>query len=94
MRQKTLGSHRFRLATFLVAAATAFFLVAETVVVPTRIEAEVFEHLEIFFHRLVQRGEIVTDHEGAGAGHEDHTLGIAQVYGAAARDHNFLARQN
>ena len=62
--------------------------------VPVRIEAEVFEHLEIFFDGLVQRGEIVADHQRARAGHEDHALRVAQVHGAAAGDHDFLPRQN
>ncbi len=62
--------------------------------VPVRVEAEVFEHLEIFFDGLVQRGEIVADHQRARAGHEDHALRVAQVHGAAAGDHDFLSRQN
>jgi len=62
--------------------------------VPTRIQAEVFEHLQIFFHRLVQRGEIVADHQRAGAGHENHALRVAQVHRAPAGNHDFLSRQN
>ena len=62
--------------------------------VPVWIEAEVFEHLEIFFHGLVQRGEIVADHQRARAGHEDHALRVAQIHGASAGNHDFLARQN
>ena len=33
-------------------------------------------------------------HEGAGACDEDHALRVAQVHGAAAGDHDFLAGQN
>ena len=62
--------------------------------VPVRVEAEVFEHLEIFFDGLVQRGEIVAHHQRARASHEDHALRVAQVHGAPAGDHDLLARQN
>ena len=44
----------FRFAIFFPAAT--FFLIAEIVAVPVWIEAEVFEHLQIFFDWLVQAG--------------------------------------
>jgi hypothetical protein len=83
-----------RLALFFPTPAAGFFLIAEIVAVPVRIEAEVFEHLQIFFNGLVQRGEIIAYHQRARAGHENHALRVAQVHGAAAGDHDFLSRQN
>src|SRR5581483_10089145 len=58
-------------------AATAgmrrgFVLVHELVLVPARVQAEVLEHLEILFHRLIEGGEIIADHQRAGARGEDH----------------------
>ena len=79
---------------FFSAAAAAFFLVAETVAVPTWVEAEVFEHLQVFLDRLVERGEIIADHQRARAGHEDQALRVTQVHRASAGDHDFLPRQN
>ena len=62
--------------------------------VPARIEAEVFEHLQIFFDGLIQRGEIIADHQRARPGHEDHALRVAQVHRASAGNHDFLPRQD
>src|SRR5437879_2109208 len=52
--------------------ALRFLLVGKIVFVPARFQAEIFEHLQILFHRLVEGGEIITDHQGAGAGQKDH----------------------
>ena len=40
-------------------AAAAFFLIAEVVAVPVGIEAEVLEHLQVFLHGLIQRGQML-----------------------------------
>src|SRR5437773_107490 len=69
-------------------------LITKPMFVPVRVKAEVFEHLQIFLDGLIQGGEIVSDHEGAGAGHENEALGVAKIYGAATGDHDFLARQD
>ena len=63
-------------------------------VLPVRVQAEVLEHLQIFFHGLIQRGEVVADHERARPGREDHALEVAQVHGAPTGDHDFLTRQH
>ena len=67
---------------------------SETVFVPARVEAEVLEHLQVLLDGLVERGEIIADHERAGAGHENHALRVAQVHRASAGNHDFLPRQN
>src|SRR5438128_5305053 len=69
-------------------------LIGKAVLIPIRIEAEVLEHLKILFHGLVQCGEIISDHERAGASHKDHALQVAQIHGAPTRDHDFLPRQD
>jgi len=69
-------------------------LVTEAVAIPMGIQAEILDHLQILVHRLVERGEVVADHERAGPGHENHALGIAQVGGAAPRHHDFLPGQD
>jgi len=84
----------FKICGALFLSAAALFLIIEIVAVPVRVEAEVFEHLEIFFDGLVQGGKIIADHQRARPGHEDHALRVAQVYGAPAGDHDFLSRQN
>src|ERR1043165_3068931 len=89
-----LNSDGFRFATGLPAAATACFLIAEALAVPTRVEAEVFEHLEVFFDGLIQRGEIIADHQCARTSHENHTLCVAKIHGAAAGDHDLPPGQN
>ena len=99
---RAFGLHHRRLACgrFLCGAgataitAAVFILVAEAVLVPTRVEAEILQHLEVLFDRLIQRREVIADHERAGASHEDHALEIAEIYGASAGDHDFLFREN
>src|ERR1043165_5956515 len=93
LREASPGQHGFRFAT-RIATAAAFLLIAEAMLVPARIEAEVLEHLQILFDRLIERGEIIADHQRAGAGQEDHALRVTQVHGAASGDHDFLPRQN
>src|SRR4051812_20180750 len=81
-------------ANFFAASASGsgFVLVGKPVFVPARIKTKVAKHLQIFFDRLVKRGEIIADHQRARASHENHALQVAQVHGPAARDHDFLAR--
>ena len=62
--------------------------------VPVRIQAQILQHLQILFHRLVQRRQIIAHHHGARAGHENHALGVAQIHRPPAGDHDFLPRQN
>src|SRR5690349_671315 len=59
--------HHHRLASWLFlesrgATATLrriLFLVDKAVFIPVRIQAKILQHLKIFFHRLIQRGQIV-----------------------------------
>src|SRR6266516_3644847 len=67
LREASPGHHGFRFAT-RIATAAAFFLVAKAMLVPTRVEAEVFKHLQVFLDRLVERGEIISNHQRARAG--------------------------
>ena len=62
--------------------------------VPVRVQAEVFEHLQVLFDRLIQRGQVVAHHQCARARHENHALHLTQVYRAPARNHDFLLRKN
>ena len=89
-----LNCHSFRRAASFAAATPAGFLVAEPVFVPAGIQAEVFEHLLILFHRLVEGGQIIAHHQGAGASQENHALRIAQIHRPSAGNHDFLPRQN
>jgi hypothetical protein len=69
-------------------------LVAESMFVPTRVETEVFKHLQVPLDGLVERGQIIADHQSTGARHKDHALHVAEIYGPPTRDHDFLTRQN
>src|SRR5581483_5931557 len=69
-------------------------LVRKAVFVPTGIQAEVFEHLKIFFDGLIEGGQIVANHERAGASHEHQALEIPQINGAATGDFDFLSWQD
>src|SRR5579884_1013107 len=82
------------LALVVTTSATACFLVRETVLVPVRIEAQILEHLQVFFYGLIQRREVISNHQCAGARCEHHSLHVAQIHRASARDHDFLPRQN
>ena len=62
--------------------------------VPVWIQAEVFDHLQVLFNRLVGRREVIPHHQPAGAGHEDQALQIAQIHGSPARHGDFLLRQD
>jgi hypothetical protein len=61
------------------------------VVVPGGVEAEVLEHAQVLLDGAVEGGEVIADHEGAGAGGEDQALEVAEVLGAAAGHHDFLS---
>ena len=74
--------------------SAARLLIGKSVIVPIRVQAEVPQHLQVLFDGLVQGGQIISNHQRAGARHENHALHIAQIHGATARDHDFLARQN
>src|SRR5258706_2553793 len=62
--------------------------------IPVRIQAEVFKHLQVLFDGLVKCSKIIADHQCAGAGHKDHALHVAQINRSAAGDHDFLPRQD
>jgi len=62
--------------------------------VPARLQAEVLEHLQIFFDRLIEGGQIIADHQRARSGQEYHALRVAADSPSAARNHNFLSRED
>ena len=47
---------------FARAFAALFWLVGEVVFVPVGIQPQVLEHLEVFFHRLIEGGKVVAHH--------------------------------
>ena len=62
------SGRRFCRAMLFFAATVVFLLIGEVVVLPVRIEAQVLEHLQIFFHGLIQRGQVIAHHQRARAG--------------------------
>src|SRR6266404_2262060 len=46
--------------------------------IPVRIQAQVFEHLQVLFHWLIQCRQVIANHQRARSGHEDHALRDSQ----------------
>src|SRR5581483_7902804 len=88
------GVRWFVEATFAGTRAARRILIAEAVMIPARVKSEIFQHLQILLDRLIEGGQVIADHQRAGAGHEDEALSVPEIHCASARDHDFLARQD
>src|ERR1044071_2052591 len=55
-----------------------------------RIQPEVLQHLEGFFDGLIESREIIANHQGTGACHEDEALEVSQVNSASTGYLDFL----
>src|SRR5213593_424036 len=61
------------------------------VMIPMRIQTQIFEHLQILFYGLIESRQVIAHHERAGAGGKHQALEVSQIHGASTGDHDFLS---